>query len=194
MKCVYAFELSNALVKIGVTGNLYSFAQKVALDNQSEVLNVYHTSFCEDRAAYIIESACHKTFADKRVGGEYFNITFEEARAELERRELEIEDLNIRVKISKAIYKTSGGSGDRRHFARKAGIPAKEILDFEEGRKIPSVIDIVKMAKACNISADYLLSLIDKPHAINIEERTSADRDNARKLDALRVALHDCLY
>lgn len=193
MKCIYAFELSNSLVKIGVTGNLKNRAHTVEFDSQAKVLNVHHTSFCEDKAAYIIESACHKTFADRRTGSEYFAIPFEEACAELDRREAELEDWNIKVRIGWAMFKTSGGSSNRRHFARKVGFSTKEILDFEEGRKLPSVIDIVKIATACDVSADYLLGLIDKPHAIKVEERTPADKENARKLNTLRTALRDIL-
>lgn len=194
MKCVYAFKLSNGRVKIGVSGNLNQRKHSVEVQAQAKVVDTHHTNFYEDAAAYIVESRCLDFFADKCVGGEYFDISFEEACAELDRRELELVDLNIQARIARALCRARDKAVRRIVFAREAGLSAMDVTDWIDLKKLPSVIDIVKIAQAHNISADFLLGLIDKPRPIEAEIRTPADKENARKLNVLCAALRDVLY
>lgn len=84
--CVYVLKMANGTVKIGVAAD---FDKRVAtLEHASglEVEESYHTPYIDRNVAYKIENACHKEFAAKRLKGEYFDITFEEARAAVKPR------------------------------------------------------------------------------------------------------------
>ena len=88
--CVYAFEMSDYTVKIGVTTNVEKRSKSVEHAIYLNVLRVYHTSFAPYAFMTKIERRCHERFDDHRVRGEYFDIPFEEACAELNRHAEEI--------------------------------------------------------------------------------------------------------
>ena len=85
LACVYALEMSDRTVKIGVTTNLEKRIKQVSGAVCLDVLNVHHTGFAPFGFMNSVEKECHQTFSNKRVRGEFFDITFEEARAELDR-------------------------------------------------------------------------------------------------------------
>lgn len=88
--CVYAFEMSDDTVKIGVTTNLENRKKAVKGAVYLDVLRVHHTDFAPLTFMYTIERRCHNVFNSFRVRGEYFAITFEEACTELDRHADEI--------------------------------------------------------------------------------------------------------
>ena len=88
--CVYAFEMSDNTVKIGITRNTDKRVKGVQRAVYLDVLRVHQTIFAPLEFMRIIEARCHATFIDRRVRGEYFDITFEEACAELDRYAEEI--------------------------------------------------------------------------------------------------------
>ena len=88
--CVYAFEMSDHTTKIGVTTNVEKRSKNVEWTVYLNVLRVYHTSFAPYAFMTKIERRCHEVFDDHRVRGEYFDIPFEEACAELDRHADEI--------------------------------------------------------------------------------------------------------
>lgn len=90
LACVYALEMSDNTVKIGVTTNLERRIKEVSGSVYLDVLSVYSTGFAPFGFMRTIESRCHSAFADKRVRGEFFAITFDEACAELDRHAEEI--------------------------------------------------------------------------------------------------------
>lgn len=84
-KCVYILEMSNATVKIGVTQDLYRRQNAISTGSGLNIVRWCHTSGLPRNEAYMIENACHKTFRYKRIKGEFFEISFEEAVAELQK-------------------------------------------------------------------------------------------------------------
>lgn len=84
LACVYAFEMSDDTVKIGLSENPDNRAKQVAGAVFLDVKRIYHTGYAPRSFMYSIESTCHAKFADRRVRGEFFAIPFEEAVAELD--------------------------------------------------------------------------------------------------------------
>lgn len=82
---VYAFEMSDNTVKIGATSKsekrIHEVEQKVYL----KVLRWHFTDFAPYEFITKTEWHCHAKFDDRRVRGEFFDIPFEEACAELDR-------------------------------------------------------------------------------------------------------------
>ncbi len=94
LKCVYAFEMENGTVKIGYTKDIRRRMQTIISSSGLDIVNVYATDFVDSEVAYTIEQACHETFEDYRIRGEFFKISFAEARAELDKYSAIIEELN----------------------------------------------------------------------------------------------------
>ena len=84
LACVYAAEMSDDTVKIGVSIHPDERIHQVANAVYLEVKRVHHTAFAPRSFMYDVENWCHAAFANRRVRGEFFNITFEEAVAELD--------------------------------------------------------------------------------------------------------------
>ena len=82
--------MSDNTVKIGVTRNLENRIKEVSGAVYLDVLNVHSTGFAPFGFMRTIESRCHAAFSDKRVRGEFFDITFAEACAELDSHAEEI--------------------------------------------------------------------------------------------------------
>ncbi len=51
----------------------------------AEVVEWCSTDLMDAKKAFEIETACHKCFKDKRLKGEFFKISFDEACAELQK-------------------------------------------------------------------------------------------------------------
>ena len=83
--CVYVLQMSNNTVKIGVTQNFTKRSNTISTSSGMEVVREWHTKDLPKGEAYKIESSCHKTFRDKRIKGEFFNIPFDDAVSELKR-------------------------------------------------------------------------------------------------------------
>lgn len=90
VSCVYAFEMSDNTVKIGVTTNIEQRTKDIASTFHLDVLRVYHTDYAPRMFMYTIESRCYGRFSDFRVHGEFFAIPFEDACAELDRHAKDI--------------------------------------------------------------------------------------------------------
>lgn len=89
--CVYAFEMSDGTVKIGVTSNPEKRIKSVQSAVYLDVLRVHQTGFAPLDFMRIIERRCQDAFIDSHVRGEYFRITFEEACLELDKHAEEID-------------------------------------------------------------------------------------------------------
>ena len=92
LACVYAFEMSDDTVKIGVSKDTQKRAKGVKAAVYLDVLRVHQTGVAPFGFMRSLESRCHAAFDDRRVRGEFFNITFEEAVAELDSHAAEIVD------------------------------------------------------------------------------------------------------
>ena len=83
---VYALELDNGWVKIGMSNDVDTRKWSIRRKLQLTTLRSYHSDFMPRQKAHQIEKSCHKFFHDGLVyRREYFNITFEEACAEINR-------------------------------------------------------------------------------------------------------------
>ena len=105
--CVYAFDMSDDTVKIGLTTKFEERTKSVQAAVYLKVTRHHHTGFAPLEFMRVIEARCHATFADRRVRGEYFAISFEEAVAELDRH---AED------ISKALAQADENSIDEFNY------------------------------------------------------------------------------
>ena len=91
--CVYAFEMSDNTVKIGVTRDPDKRVKNVKCAVYLEVKRTHVTGYAPLKFMRKIERRCHEAFDIHRVRGEYFDITFEEAVAELEKYAEEISNV-----------------------------------------------------------------------------------------------------
>lgn len=98
MTCIYALEMNNNTVKIGKTRNFEKRMRNIAGGSGFEVVDYHHTEYVHHDTATKIEHACHKTFSAYRVKGEFFKITFAEARAELDKYSKKITEENRKFK------------------------------------------------------------------------------------------------
>lgn len=89
--CIYALELSDGTVKIGVARNLKKRINGVARSAHLRWLNVYRTSFAPFSFMRSVVQKCHKAFADKWLHGEFFAADFYDVCKELYRHERKIE-------------------------------------------------------------------------------------------------------
>ena len=84
-KCVYVLQMDNDTVKIGVSADFRKRKAVVKNGSGAEVLKCCRTDYIDNADAYKIEAACHKAFKLRRLKGEFFKITYEDACAELEK-------------------------------------------------------------------------------------------------------------
>ena len=84
--CVYALDMSDATIKIGSSGDLEKRIITLKREKKLDVLREYHTDFTTRKAALALEKSCHEAFADRRACGEFFNVSFDDAVAEIKRR------------------------------------------------------------------------------------------------------------
>ena len=79
-KCfVYAFEMSDSTVKIGMSNFPRQRKGAVERDYGLKVINSYYVEIPSRIQAFRVENELHRFFAARRVNGELFNITFAEA-------------------------------------------------------------------------------------------------------------------
>ena len=90
LACIYAFEMGDSTVKIGVTQDADRRKLSIRQVKCQDVLRVHSTSLAPRDFMTKLELRCHRAFSERRGRGEYFNITFEEACAELDSHAAEI--------------------------------------------------------------------------------------------------------
>lgn len=76
-------------------------------------------------------------------------------------------------------------------LAKATGLPAPSIAYFERGTRKPSFDSLGKLATALDVSADYLLGLVDAPNATTSTDALS--RYGARLLARDRAFAEDIL-
>ena len=96
-KFVYVLEMDDNTVKIEIAHNVSQRIKAIQKENGTQVLKQYSSKVIDAKLAAEIESKCHAAFADKRAHGEYFNITFEEGCAELNKYSAGIDAANIEL-------------------------------------------------------------------------------------------------
>lgn len=77
---------------------------------------------------------------------------------------------------------------DQAQLAARAGLPSSSISHFETGSRKPSFENLRRLAKALEVTTDYLLGRVDDPEAVaqadplyrDFQKLTAVDRDLAR--------------
>lgn len=85
LKCVYVLEMSNNTIKIGVSNNVKRRILEISSRTGLKVINSYNSKMIERKIAFDIERECHNYFSSNRVKGEFFNVSFTKACAELQK-------------------------------------------------------------------------------------------------------------
>lgn len=78
-KSVYVFDMGNGTVKIGVSANVKQRATTIENSSGLTITRRCHTEQMPTRLSLQIEENCHKHFAEHRMKGEFFKITYEDA-------------------------------------------------------------------------------------------------------------------
>ena len=82
--CVYVLEMNNATIKIGITSNFEKRKRNIETGSGLTVVRDFHTHYFDEKNARLIELFCKENFSSRRVQGEFFSVTFEEACAEID--------------------------------------------------------------------------------------------------------------
>lgn len=82
---VYALKADDGTVKIGMSNSPGQRKATVERENLLEVTEIHQVELPTRRKAFEAEKELHKLFADRRTHDEFFNITFEEACAALDK-------------------------------------------------------------------------------------------------------------
>lgn len=94
----YAFLMDNTWVKIGHSGEIDGRIKKVEYESNLRVVDEHHTPKMKRSVAMRIEHALHRKFAAQRLEGEFFNVPFEEVKAELDNQScLLAEEIHERI-------------------------------------------------------------------------------------------------
>lgn len=88
---VYAFEMSNGTVKIGMSNNVPYRVKAVEYDTHLKVVNSFYVTFDSRKKAFDVETALHKYFETQCAQGEFFLIDFDEACEQIRRFVIEPE-------------------------------------------------------------------------------------------------------
>lgn len=141
--CIYALEMNNGIVKIGVTTNLEKRIQGVK--GFLDVIRVHSTNFAPRSFMYDLEKRLHAVFEKHRVRSEYFAITFEEAVAELDSHADEIADA-LKKADEKTIEEINYIFNELLPAIRKKGFYSVDGI-FEDKEKIDRLIKLASLTK-----------------------------------------------
>ena len=78
-------------------------------------------------------------------------------------------------------------------LAARSGLPAASVSHFEGGARLPSCLNLSRLADALDVSADYLLGRVDEPACARADDafwdRVALLEDGDRELVAAFVGL-----
>lgn len=83
-KYLYVLEFSNGTVKIGITKEKEKRMKAISSASGMDVTRSYFTEKIDN--VQNLETEIHKNFKDKRLNGEFFSVSFEEAVSEVKKR------------------------------------------------------------------------------------------------------------
>lgn len=83
--CVYAFEMSNASVKIGHTSNVQNRISRMPREYGLGVMREHHSPDLPRDDARRIEKTLHCKYASLKIDGEFFRANFPEVCAEIDK-------------------------------------------------------------------------------------------------------------
>ena len=108
---VYVLLMSNNTVKIGISGKLRARVSKIKRDNNLTVKDIYFSPLMSREDARLIEWACQEKFSSRRVQGEFFSASFEEACAAIDTF---AESLRLLPNASKKIFISTKQIADKK--------------------------------------------------------------------------------
>lgn len=76
-KKVYVFDMSGKFVKIGVSKDTNKRSRQVSTSSGISVTRIYESDLLDD--SFLIENKMHTLFKERRILGEFFSVSFEEA-------------------------------------------------------------------------------------------------------------------
>lgn len=76
-KHLYVIQMSNGSVKIGIAYDIKRRYSQIQASSGMKITEHWESGLIED--AYVLETALHRKYRDKRLNGEYFDINYEEA-------------------------------------------------------------------------------------------------------------------
>ncbi|MBR7025558.1 MAG: GIY-YIG nuclease family protein [Selenomonadaceae bacterium] len=82
--CVYALEMNNVTVKIGITSNFFKRKRNIETGSGLTVVRYFNTHYLNEKYACLIESLCHGIFSPYKLEGEFFSVKFEEVCAAID--------------------------------------------------------------------------------------------------------------
>lgn len=83
-KYLYVLEFTNGTVKIGITKEKERRMKAISSASGMDITRSYFTGKIDN--VQNLETELHRYFKDKRLNGEFFNINFDEAVAEVNKR------------------------------------------------------------------------------------------------------------
>ncbi len=83
-KYLYVLEFTNGTVKIGITKEKERRMQAISSASGMDITRSYFTGKIDNVQS--LETELHRHFKDSRLNGEFFNISFDEAVTEVEKR------------------------------------------------------------------------------------------------------------
>lgn len=92
---------------------------------------------------------------------------------------MEMKELLTRVR--------EGENLNMRQFAEKIGVPYHAYRKYEVEGVMPPAIVIIKIAKALQVTADYILGLSDEPHPKKYDDKEVTEAFALR--DALKTVM-----
>ena len=132
--CVYALEMSDKTVKIGVTGNLEERISQIQKVAYLKVKRFYRTEFAPRDFMFQLEQTCRKNLDGYHSHGEYFNISFDDACAELDKHADDIA-LAIRLAEEKYLDELNFLEEFKKQYSnhQKSKKETESVSDFERG-------------------------------------------------------------
>ena len=151
LACVYAFDMSDATVKIGVTTNVGERVKSVSRAVYLEVTRIHNTPLAPLDFMRVIEARCHAAFFGRCERGEFFNITFEEAVAELDKHADEIAD---------AFH-----AADKKYLDKVIYFHEEFLPQYNNAKKVKPPVD--KMPQI--VEAGGVLGYVDKNNIVHLK-------------------------
>ena len=130
--------MDDGTVKIGIARDVSQRIKTIQRENGTQVLKQYSSKVIDEKLATEIESKCHAAFEDKRAHGEYFNISFEEGCAELNKYSAEIDAANS--EIEKMLNMRTGS-----YQSKVKPLDNPKIEDFTKREKVEILLKLLNL-------------------------------------------------
>ena len=141
---VYALEMDNGTVKIGVAKDVNKRANTVSHSSGLKVWDIYQTEPVAN--AHSIETACHKHFEKFRIHGEFFKISFADACAELDSHAEDIAELNRQAE-EKYQRDVETAWENYRQLEERYSLPKSDLIVVENNQALTTSLIIAETFK-----------------------------------------------